>query len=121
MDNWNEFDSSKKEEIAKKLFFHNVINDKIPKDTNHMWEDTKQKHVGQAKSALDKNSFTDFWLFLDYTNDNSITLEVRTYADTVSVTHDDSIITKRLIYTAHIAIHEKEAHIESNITIAALV
>lgn len=121
MDNWNGFNSSQKEEIAQKLFFYNVVNNEIPKEVSHTWCDTEKEHIKRAKRALDNDRFTDFWLFLDHTGKNSIELEVRTYADYISATHNDVLITNRLIYTAHIAIHQKEAHIESSIKISALV
>lgn len=72
-----------------------------------------------AKKAINEDSFSEFWMFLDVEDDNSKILEIRTYADFVSQSNN-TLITKRLIYTVHVAIYEQEAYIEPEIKIAML-
>lgn len=119
MDNWNEFDRNKKEEIAKKLFFHNIIYNDIPDTVDFTWKNTTKNEIELAKNAINENSFTDFWIFLDKKDNNQIILQIRTYADFLTE-QNNTIITKRLIYTSNICIYQTQTHIESEINIAFL-
>ncbi len=119
IDNWNKFDRNKKEEIAKKLFFHNIINDDIPDKVDFTWNNTNKNEIELAKNAIEENSFTDFWIFLDKEDNNKIILEIRTCADFLTE-QNNTIVTKRLIYTSHICIYQMQTHIQSEINIAFL-
>lgn len=113
---WAEYSPSRQREIIHEMFLKDIIMGDTPEDAVITWNNTTDSDLIRGQEAIKSDKFTDTWGDVDFVESGHTTVRVRAHNEFIDCETDNTLLAKRLVYTANISIQRDEVNIDAELS-----